>query len=76
MSKISRLNIVLAAFLTFCSQSFAQEPRTEQPAFPRYAQEHWGEYLNRAPYLVPANPPGKAQIKPFTRSDAREFARS
>ena len=39
-----------------------QEPRTDQPPSPRYAQEHWSEYLDAAPYLVPANPPDKAPL--------------
>jgi hypothetical protein len=65
MSKIFHSTIVLAAFLAFASVSFAQEPRTDQPPMPRYAQEHWSEYLDAAPYLVPENPPGKAQIRPF-----------
>ena len=65
MSKIFHSTIVLAAFLAFASVSFAQEPRTDQPPSPRYAQENWSEYLDAAPYLVPANPPGKAQIRPF-----------
>ena len=36
-------------------------------------QENWSEYLDAAPYLVPANPPGKAQIRPSIRREAREF---
>jgi hypothetical protein len=73
MSKIFHSAIVLAAFLAFASVSFAQEPRTDQPPSPRYAQENWSEYLDAAPYLVPATPPGKAQIRPFIRREAREF---
>jgi hypothetical protein len=73
MSKIFHSTIVLAAFLAFASVSFAQEPRTDQPPSPRYAQENWSEYLDAAPYLVPANPPGKAQIRPFIRREAWEF---
>jgi hypothetical protein len=72
MFKIFHSAIVLAAFLAFASVSFAQEPRTDQPPSPRYAQENWSEYLDAAPYLVP-NPPGKAQIMPFLRREAREF---
>jgi hypothetical protein len=49
------------------------EPRTDQPPSPRYAQENWSEYLDAAPYLVPANPLGKAQIRPFIRREAQEF---
>ena len=71
MSKIFHSTIVLAAFLAFASVSFAQEPRTDQPPSPRYAQEHWSENLDVAPYLVPA--PGKAQIRPFIRREALEF---
>jgi hypothetical protein len=73
MSKIFHSTIVLAAFLAFASVSFAQEPRTDQPPSPRYAQENWSEYLDAAPYLVPANPPGKAQIRPFIKREAWEF---
>jgi hypothetical protein len=73
MSKIFHSTIVLVAFLAFASVSFAKEPRTDQPPSPRYAQEHWAEYLDAAPYLVPANPPGKAQITPFITREAREF---
>jgi len=69
MSKIFHSAIVLAAFLAFSSVSFAQEPRTDQPPSPRYAQEN----LDAAPYLVPANPLGKAQIRPFIRREAQEF---
>jgi hypothetical protein len=65
MCKIFHSTIVLAALLAFASVSFAQQPRTDQPPMPRYAQEHWSEYLDAAPYLVPANPLGKAQIRPF-----------
>jgi hypothetical protein len=73
MSKIFHSTIVLAAFLAFASVSFAQEPRTDQPPMPRYAQDHWSEYLDAAPYLVPANPPGKAQIRSFKGRETREF---
>jgi hypothetical protein len=65
MCKIFRSSIAVAALLSFASVSFAQQPQTDQPPMPRYAQEHWSEYLDAAPYLVPANPPGKAQIRPF-----------
>jgi hypothetical protein len=73
MSKIFHSTIVLAAFLAFASVSFAQEPQTDQPPSPRYAQENWSEYLDAAPYLVPANQLGKAQIRPFIRREAQEF---
>src|SRR5580692_3655322 len=73
MSKIFHSTIVLAAFLALSSVSFAQEPRTDQPPSPRYAQENWSEYLDATPYLVPANPPGKAQIRPFIAPATRLY---